>query len=45
MKNLNSMIFKKLKTENNSLDVKTFNLQNQPTFHSDEKLVNLKRGR
>ena len=36
----------KLKTKNNSLTVNTFfNLQNHPTFHSEERLVNLERGR
>ena len=36
-----------LKTKNNSLTVCTifFNLQNHPTFHSEERLVNLVRGR
>ena len=40
------MIFKKLKTKNNSLTVQIFfNLQNHSTFHSEERLVKLARGR
>ena len=37
---------KKLKSKNNSLIVRIFfNLQNYPTFHSEERLVILERGR
>ena len=36
----------KLQMKNNSLIVQQFfNLQNHPTFHSEERLVNLERGR
>ena len=44
--NFNSIIFKKICTENNSLTVQIFsNLQSHPYFHSEERLVNLVRGR
>ena len=44
--NVNSMIFKKLKTKQKPLTVQLFfNLQNHPTFHSEERLVHLERGR
>ena len=34
--------FFKLKTKNNTLTIQTFyNPENQPTFHSEERLVNL----
>ena len=40
------MIKKKILTKNNTLTVRIFyNLQNPPTFHSEERLVNLARGR
>ena len=42
----NSMILLKTKTKNNSLKLQFFsNLQNHPTFTSEERLVNLQRGR
>ena len=46
MNKLNLNNSKNFKPKNNSLNVQTFfNLQNQPTFHSEERLVNLVRGR
>ena len=40
------MILLKTKTKNNSLTLQFFsNLQNYPTFTSEERLVNLQRGR
>ena len=44
--NLNSMTFWKTILKNNSLTVKIFfNLQNYPIFRSEERLVNLVKGR
>ena len=44
--NLNSMIFNKFKSKNKSLTVQIFyNLLNHPTFHSEERLINLVRER
>ena len=43
--NLKFNDFKKIQ-KNNALIIQIFyNLQNQPTFHSEERLVNLARGR
>ena len=46
--NLNSMIFNKFKTINNSLTLQNFYkhiVQNHPTFHSEERLVKTVRAR
>ena len=38
--------FFRIKTKNNSMTAQTyFNLQYHPTFHSEERLVNVVRGR
>ena len=38
--------FFRIKTKNNSMTAQTyFNLQNPPSFHSEERLVNVVRGR